>query len=117
MLKDSIMKFLKLENLVENVTGFVETRIELMKYELKEDVARVVSKVVLYLAVALVFTFFLFFISLAIAIKLSGMWGDFWGFATVAFFYIAVGITLFLLRDGISLKLERQLRKTIQNKK
>ena len=117
MLKDSIMKFLKLENLVENVTGFVETRIELMKYELKEDVARVVSKVMLYVVVALVFTFFLFFISLAVAIELSTIWGDFWGFAAVAFFYIAVGITLYLLRDGISLKVEKQLRKTIQNKK
>lgn len=43
-IKDTILKFLRLDNLASNVTGYVETRVKLLKIEIKEDVAKVLSK-------------------------------------------------------------------------
>lgn len=116
MLKESIIKFLKLENLVENLTGYVETRIELMKYELREDISKVVSKVIVYLMVTFILTFFLFFLSLATALKLSESLGDFNGFAVVSLFYVAVGITLYLFRKPLSGNIERKLKNLTKHK-
>ena len=39
-IKDSIFKFLRLDNLVENLSGYVETRIELVKLEVREEIAK-----------------------------------------------------------------------------
>ena len=40
MLKDTLAKFFKVDSLIENLTGFVETRVELLKIEVKEDFAK-----------------------------------------------------------------------------
>jgi hypothetical protein len=39
-IKDTIFKFLRLDNLVDNLSGYLETRLELFKVEVREDVAR-----------------------------------------------------------------------------
>jgi uncharacterized membrane protein YqjE len=117
VLKDSIIKFLKLENLVENLTGYVETRIELMKYEVKEDISKVVAKAALYLAIAIMAAFFILFFSFAIAWVLSEKVGTFWGFSIVSFFYIAIAIALLLMRHSIIQGLEKAVKQIIQKKK
>lgn len=117
MLKDSIIKFLKLENLVGNLTGYVETRIELMKYEVKDDISRVAARAGLYLVIAAMATFFILFFSIAVAMVLSEKLGSFWGFSIVSFFYIAIAIALVLMRDPITQRLEKTVKQIIQKKK
>jgi uncharacterized membrane protein len=117
VLKDSIIKFLKLENLVENLTGFVETRIELMKYEVKDDISKVAARAGLYLVISVMTIFFILFISLAVAMVLSEKVGSFWGFSIVSFFYIAVAIALVLSRDTLTRRLEKGVKQIIQKKK
>jgi uncharacterized membrane protein YqjE len=67
VLKDSILKFLKLESLIENLTGYVETRIELTKMEIREDLAKALANFLLFILLGVVFTFFLILISIAVA--------------------------------------------------
>ena len=52
MIKETILKLLKLDSLVDNLTGYFEGRIELMKYEIKEDLARGLAKVSLLMLAA-----------------------------------------------------------------
>jgi uncharacterized membrane protein YqjE len=117
MLKDTILKFLKLDGLVNNLTGYIETRIELMKYEVKEDIARAVSKMAMFLLLGLLFTFFLLFISVAIATKIGESIGNFAGFGIVASFYLVMLLLAFILRESISKAVEKKLKDIIKHKR
>jgi uncharacterized membrane protein YqjE len=116
MLKDTLLKFFKLEGLVNNLTGYVETRIELLKYEIKEDMAKAISRLALVLLVALLFTFFLLFISVSIAIKIGESLGNFAGFGIVASFYFILMLILVLFREPISKSLEEKIKQHITHK-
>lgn len=117
MLKDSVLKFLKLDSLIENVTGYVEARIELTKIELKEDVAKTLSKVLLFMLMGAVFTLFIVLISVAVAHLLAQSVGAFGGFAIVAGFYLLVSLVVFVFREAISEKLQGYLVEVMKKKK
>jgi uncharacterized membrane protein YqjE len=116
MIKETLLKFLKLDGLVNNLTGYVEGRIELVKYEMKEDLARGLAKVSLLMLAALLFTFFLIFVSVAIAFKLSESMGTFKGFGIVAAFYLLLLILIMVFRGNISKSLEKKLKDIIIQK-
>jgi hypothetical protein len=113
MIKETILKLLKLDSLLDSLTGYFEGRIELMKYEIKEDLARGLAKVSLLMLGALLFTFFLIFISVAVAFKLSESMGEFSGFGIVAGFYFVLLAIIILLRNPISKNLEKKLKNLI----
>ena len=117
MLKDTLLKFFKLDGLVNNLTGYVETRIELLKYEIKEDMAKAISKLAIVLLVALLFTFFLLFASVSIAIKIGEAWGTFAGFGMVALFYLVLLFIILLFRDAISKNIEAKIKEHITHEK
>jgi hypothetical protein len=117
VLKDSVLKFLKLDSLIENVTGYVEARIELTKIELKEDVAKTLSKVLLFMLLGAVFTLFIVLISVAVAHLLARSVGAFGGFAIVAGFYLVVSLLVFVFRESISEKLQGYLVEVMKKKK
>lgn len=116
MIKETILKLLKLDGLMSSVTGYFEGRIELMKYELKEDLARGLAKVSILMLAALLFAFFLIFISVAIAFKLSESMGEFNGFGIVAACYLLLLIGIVLFRNSISKSLEKKLKNLIIQK-
>lgn len=116
MITETILKFLKLDGLVSSLTGYVEGRIELMKFEMKEDLARALAKVSLIMLAALLFTFFLIFVSVAIAFKLSESIGEFNGFGIVAAFYLVFLAGIILFRNPISRSLEKKLKNLIIQK-
>lgn len=101
---------------MSNVTGYFEGRIELMKYELKEDLARGLAKVSIIMLAALLFAFFLIFISVAVAFKLSESMGEFNGFGIVAAFYLLLLVGIILFRNGISKSVEKKLKNLIIQK-
>ena len=116
MLKDTILKFLKLDSLVENMTGYVEARIELMKVEMKEEVAKVLAKALIFVVLTAVFTLFILLISMAAAYKIGESLGTFGGFAVVAGFYLLIGVLVFLLRDSIAEKIDVRLQEIMKKK-
>lgn len=99
-----------------SLTGYFEGRIELMKYEMKEDLARGLAKVSVLMFAALLFTFFLIFISVAVAFKLSESLGEFNGFGIVAAFYFLLLVGIILFRNAISKNLEKKLKNLIIQK-
>jgi uncharacterized membrane protein YqjE len=116
MIKETILKFLKLDGLMSSVTGYLEGRIELAKYELKEDLARGLAKVSILMLGALLFAFFLIFISVAVAFKLSESMGEFNGFGIVAAFYLLLLAGIVLFRNAISKRLEKKIKNLIIQK-
>jgi uncharacterized membrane protein YqjE len=116
MFKDSLAKFFKVDSLLSNLTGYIETRVELVKIEVKEELAKSAAKAVLYLSVAFVFALFLTFISIAIALLLSERWGNFAGFSFIAGVYLIAGLVLYLLRQKLFLKLEKRFTSMFRKK-
>jgi hypothetical protein len=117
VLKDSILKLLKLDSLIENLTGYVEARIELTKMEIREEIAKGLSKVALFMLMGAVFTLFIVLISVAIAHLIAKSIGAFGGFAIVAGFYLLLGLLLFGFRNAISEKLQDYLVHQMKKKK
>ncbi len=116
MLKDSLLKLFKLDGLVNNLTGYIETRIELMKYEVKEDMAKAIAKISILFLLALLFTFFLLFTSVAVALKIGESLGSFSGFGMVAGFYLLLLLLIIALREPIGSSLEKKLKNIITQK-
>lgn len=99
-----------------SLTGYFEARIELMKYEMKEDLARGLAKVSIMMLAAMLFTFFLIFVSVAVAFKLSESLGTFTGFGIVAAFYLLLLMSIILFRNLIAKTLEKKLKNIIIQK-
>ena len=117
VLKDTLLKFFKMDTLIENITGYVEARIELMKIEMKEEVAKGLAKAFVFIVITAVLTLFVLLISMAVAYKIGEAVGTFGGFAIVAGFYLLIGVMLFLFRDSITGKLEESLTEIMKKKK
>src|SRR5882757_4445981 len=66
-LKEKIFKLLRIDNLMENLTGYAEAKLELFKLEIREDVAKMLSKAMFYAILAIFGFLFLIFFSIGLA--------------------------------------------------
>ncbi len=117
MLRESLARFFKVDSLIENLSGYVETRVELLKIEAKEEFAKGLSNALVYLVIAFVFAVVLIFFSTAIAFKISESIGTFAGFGIVGGFYLIIGAVLFGLREKLIQKVEHKVREGLNKKK
>jgi len=116
MLKDKILKFLKLDGFIESLTGYVETRVELLKMEVKEEIVKLLIKASLFFIVAFSFSFFLLFISVALAFWIGESTGLIGSFAIVAGIYLILMLVIVLSKDRIKRNLKRKLLEEIKQK-
>jgi len=103
--KKGILSFLKIDKIISNLTGFVETRIELMKLELREEAAETGSKLLILAIFAILLLFFTIFLSLFLSDYLNDVLESrYWGYGIVAGFYLFLIILLGLLQKPLKLK-------------
>ena len=117
MLKDKLLKFLKLDGFIESLTAYVETRVELLKIEVKEEIVTILVKATLALIVAVSFLFFLLFISVAIAYWIGKSIGMIGGFSIVGGGYFLLMVILLLSRESIGDRLRKKLIEDTTKKK
>ena len=117
MFKESILKLFKLDGLLDNVTGYVEARIELLKLDIKEDIARGLAKAAVFIVLGFVLTLFVLLISMALAFKIAESWGNFAGFSIIAGVYLLIALILYFRKNSISASLEKQLTDILNKKK
>ena len=106
MFKDTLSKFFKVDSLLSNLTGYLETRVELLKMEVKEDLAKALAKAVSYFLIGFISALFLTFISVALALLLGQRLGNFAGFSIVAGIYLVTALILWLSREKLIAKFE-----------
>ncbi|HNP96832.1 MAG TPA: phage holin family protein [Cyclobacteriaceae bacterium] len=115
--KDTILRFLKLDSLVDNLSGYVETRVKLLKLEIKEDIAKVLSKGLVHLAIIVFAFLFLIFISIGFAHYLNAVLeSDFQGFFIVAGIYFVLFILFLLFRKSFDKRFEQYFSDLINQK-
>jgi hypothetical protein len=118
MLRDSIAKFLKIDSLIDHLTGYFEARVELLKIEAKEEISKGLSSVLVYVALAFAFLLAFMFVSVAVALLIGAKMGDtFMGFFIVAGFYLLVGVVLVLFREALAQKIEKKVSIMFNKKK
>lgn len=109
-IKDSIFKFLRLDNLIEHLSGYFETRVELMKIEIREEMARVISNGLMVGVLFLLGMLFLVFFSIGMALylnhRLESASAGFW---IVSGIYGASGLILGLFHKNIGRFFEHYL--------
>lgn len=114
-----LLRFLKLDGVVDNLVHLVESKIELAKLETKEEIAVILSKMAVFALLLTFGLFFLVFVSIALAYYLSALVKSaFLGFLIVSGIYLTLFLTIFLLRGRIGLQdvLLDWMRKNFLNK-
>lgn len=110
---EALAKFLKLDGLIENVSGYVEARIKLLKIEVREDVAKAITHGLLFAFLLLVAFLFIVFLSIGVALFLNRYFAEaYMGFSIVAGVYFF----LFLLAYGFRKLIHKQLEDHLNNK-
>ena len=117
MFKEGIAKFLKLDQIMERLTDYVESRIEIVKYDIKEELSKALSKASVYLTLDFLGSFFLLFFSAALALELARHIGMFGGFAVISGMYLIAGIVIYAKRSLLIARVEREIRILIRQKK
>ncbi|HEY0656130.1 MAG TPA: phage holin family protein [Chryseosolibacter sp.] len=117
MIRDSLAKFFKVDSLISNLTGYVETRVELLKLEAKEEISKQAANAVVYGAIVFLFALVLVFFSVAIAITLGASLGYFAGFSIVAAFYLIVGAVLLINREKLIRSIEKKISLKLKKRK
>lgn len=116
-IKDRILKFLRLDGIISNLTGYVETRVALIKIEIREEVAGILSRGLMIMIVFLIAFLFVLFLSLGLAQYLNTVIGsEFAGYMIVALFF---GLLLFVLligRKSFFKMLEKQFVEMIKHR-
>lgn len=94
--------FAKVEELADTVKEYVNNRIESAKLTAAEKSSAVVSVLIAGLIIAAIFTFFIVFAGVALALVLGEWIGTTWaGFLIVAGIYLLLGIIIWAARDKL----------------
>jgi hypothetical protein len=109
-IKDSIFKMLRLDNLVENLSGYFEARVALVKLEVREEISRVLSHALTIGALLLLGLLFVFFLSMGLAhylnTYLESMYAGFW---IVTAIYGVPCLLIYLFRKQVGHYFEQHL--------
>ena len=116
-LKEKLFKLLRIDNLMENLTGYAEARLELFKLEIREDVAKMLSKAIIYGILAIFGFLFLIFVSIGMAQFLNNFFSHpYVGSWIVAGVYGVAFLGLVVFRDSIDRAFEKRFLELIKRK-
>lgn len=94
--KGKIIKLLKLDKLFQNLTGYIETQIELIKLDLKDQAAESIQKLIQVIIIMLFAFIFIIFISVSAAVGINLLAeSKLMGYLIVAAFYFVI-VLIFL---------------------
>lgn len=117
MLKDSLLKFFKIDGFIENLSGYIETRAELFKHEIKEEITKSLAKFSMIFVLVFFFIVSIIFMSVALALWLGSIIGNITGFALIGGLYLLIGVILLRYQKPISRLIEEKLMKLSKHKK
>ena len=116
-IKDTIFKFLKIDNLISNLSGYIESRIALFKIEMQEDIARVLAKSLVYVVIMFFGFLFLVFFSIGLAHYLNSFFAKpFAGYWIVSGIYLMIFFMFLIFQKPIHKNIERNFNEMFKRK-
>lgn len=91
----------KIEALTDSLKEYAETNYELIKLEVIDHSAAIISGIITTLVITVVLVLFAFFGSMYLAYYLSDLLGNYLGFAIVGGFYLALALFIYLFKRGM----------------
>lgn len=108
--KSKLFKFLKIDSIIEHLTGIIEARVELAKIEIKEEVSKIGARIIAGVVFAFLAVMIIILLSISVAAWINFMLeSGYWGYFIVTGFYL---LTLILL---IAFKVHIRLQKKIES--
>ena len=103
--KSKLFKFLRIDAIIENLTGLIEARMELAKLELKEEVAKAGARIIAGVVLAFLLVMIIIFVSIALATWLNYLLGSmFIGYLIITGFYLLVLVLLIAFKAHVWLQ-------------
>lgn len=101
-MENKFFKFLKFDAILDNIKGYIETRIELLKLEASEKLAHVITLIAFVFCFAFFGMLAFIFLNLALGGFLNAILeSEFLGYLAVGLFYLLIMIILgFSIRKG-----------------
>ena len=115
-----IKDMFSLDRWIENFEGFLEAKIDLVKYDIKELLVNVLTKSVFFLGMAVFGFAGLFCLNFGLAYLLNYFIGnDFAGFFILTGIYFLITLVFYLNRDNKSIrqKIELSIRNSMEQEK
>jgi uncharacterized membrane protein YqjE len=86
--------------MIDHLVGFVETRLEILKLDFKEESVKVIAKLLTMAVIGLLGTLFFIFFSVMIAIMLNqALDSPYLGFAILAAFFLVLLIGVLIVKQ------------------
>lgn len=111
------MGLFNIDRLKDDLEGYLETKISLLKLEINEQLIEAIAKIAIVLLIFILLCFGLLFLSTAAALRLNGVFqSNYLGFLVVGAFYFIVALSLWLFtnRNKISNKLSDKIRAALK---
>jgi hypothetical protein len=115
-----IKDMLSLDRWIENFEGYLDARIELVKFDVKELVVDLMTRSIFFLGIAIFGMCALICLNIGLAFLISHYIGnEFSGFLILSVFYFIIALVFYLSRNNSSLneKIEMQIREAMNHHK
>lgn len=89
-----------IDRMIDHLVGFLETRLEILKLDFKEESVRVIAKLLTAAVIVLFSTLFFIFFSVTIAIILNQALGsEYLGYAIIAAFFLLLLVSVLIIKQ------------------
>lgn len=105
------MKIFDFNKLIETVSAFIETKIELLKLDLQEQLVQVMARLLAWSVLILSILTAVFFLSLGLSVALNEVLESaYWGYFIVAGVYILIGVGAHFSKANLEKVLHSQVK-------
>ena len=116
-IKERILKFLHLDEIIKSLSGYVEARVGLIKIEIREEVAGILSRGLMIMIFFLVGFMCFLFLSLGLANYLNTLLeSEFAGYMIVSLFFGLLFCLLVVFRKSFFKMIGKQFAELIKQK-
>ena len=117
-IKNKIFKFLHLDDIWTSLSGYVDTRISLVKIEVREEVGSALSRGLIIMTISMVGFLFILFLSFGVANYLNAVLeSEFWGYMIIALFFGLLLAVLLAFRKRAFKMLGKQFAEMIKQQR
>jgi uncharacterized membrane protein YqjE len=103
--KSKLFKFLRIDAIIEHLTGLIEARVELAKIEIKEEVSKIGARIIAGVVFAFLLVMIIILFSIALAAWINAMLeSGYLGYFIVTGFYLLVLILLIAFKAHVWLQ-------------
>lgn len=116
-LKDEIFRLLGIDTLLNSMSDYVEARVELIKFEIREEITRHLSRLMVSLILVLLLLIAFTFLSITACLILNEITGSsYLGFLMVSGMYLFIALLVYILRGAIARSVQDGMKEKLQKK-